>query len=207
MYKIFINETPLILTNTEGVTADMRGDSKALITQYLGRVKFLHNYIDLLEKSKQYSQVVIFSDDLDKLWADFQGIYKHIEAAGGVVYNQKNEVLFIFRRDFWDLPKGKIDKGETPEIAAIREIQEETGLNIVTFRSKKAYNTYHTYIHKEKRVLKKTYWYACETPELELVPQTTEDIEKAVWIDLKSFLMEKPIIYGSILDVLRVVAQ
>jgi 8-oxo-dGTP pyrophosphatase MutT (NUDIX family) len=207
MYKIFINETPLILTNTEGVTAEMRSDAKALITQYLGRVKFLHNYIDLLEKSKQYNQVIIFSDDLDKLWADFQVIYKHIEAAGGVVYNQKNEVLFIFRRDFWDLPKGKIDKGETPEIAAIREIQEETGLNIVTFRSKKAYNTYHTYIHKEKRVLKKTYWYACETPEMELVPQTTEDIEKAVWIDLKSFLMEKPIIYGSILDVLSVVAQ
>jgi 8-oxo-dGTP pyrophosphatase MutT (NUDIX family) len=207
MYKIFINETPLTLTNTEGVTSDMRNDAKALITKYLGKKKFLHNYIDLLEKSKQYSQVVIFSDDLDKLWADFQSIFKQIEAAGGVVYNTSNQILFIFRRGFWDLPKGKIDKGETPEVAAIREIQEETGLKIVTFRDKKAYNTYHTYTHKEKRVLKKTYWYACETPELDLVPQTTEDIEKAVWIDLENFLMEKPIIYGSILDILSVVAQ
>jgi 8-oxo-dGTP pyrophosphatase MutT (NUDIX family) len=206
MYKIFINETPLILTNTEGVTPKIRSDTKALITHYLGKKKFLHNYIDLLEKSKQYSQVVIFSEDLDKLWADFQSIYKQIEAAGGVVYNQENEVLLIFRRDFWDLPKGKIDEGETPEVAAIREIQEETGLNIVTFRNKNAYNTYHTYIHKEKRILKKTYWYTFDTPETNLSPQTSEDIEKAVWVDLKSFLMEKPIIYGSILDVLKVVA-
>ena len=207
MFKIFINETPLILTNTEGVTPEMRSDSKALITKYLGRIKFLHNYIDLLEKSKQYSQVVIFSDDLDKLWADFQGIYKHIEAAGGVVYNQKEEVLFIFRRDFWDLPKGKIDKGETPEVAAIREIQEETGLNIVTFRHKKAYNTYHTYIHKEKRVLKKTHWFKMTTAEEKLTPQYSEDIEQAEWHDLTKFLQVKRTIYPSILDVLAAVTK
>jgi hypothetical protein len=115
MYKVFINETPLILTNTEGVTPEMRSDAKALITKYLGRVKFLHNYIDLLEKSKQYSQVIIFSDDLDKLWADFQGIYKHIEAAGGVVYNQKNEVLFIFRRDFGTCRRAKLTKEKRPK--------------------------------------------------------------------------------------------
>ena len=207
MYKVFINETPLIFTNTEGVTPEMKNDAKALITKYLGKVKFLHNYIDLLEKSKQYSQVVIFYDDVEKLWHDFQSTFKLIEAAGGIVYNASDEVLVIFRRDFWDLPKGKIDKGETPEQAAIREIQEETGLNEVTFRNRNAFNTYHTYTQKGKRILKKTYWFTMNTSETKLSPQTSEDIEQAQWVNLNDFLSSKPVIYNSILDVLHTLAQ
>ena len=99
MYKIYINETPLILTNTEGVLPEWKADSNSLIAKYLGKVKFLHNYIDLLEKNQKYNRVVLYSDDVEKLWADFKGIYKIIEAAGGVVYNEKGGVLVIFRRD------------------------------------------------------------------------------------------------------------
>ena len=120
MYKVFINETPLIFTNTEGVLPEWKNDDNVLTTKYLGKKKFLHNYIDLLEKSNKYHQVVIFSDDLKALWSDFSSIFKVIEAAGGVVFNEKEEVLVIFRREFWDLPKGKIDKGESPEEAAVR---------------------------------------------------------------------------------------
>lgn len=201
IYKIFINETPLFLTNTEGVLEEWRCDSKTLVSNYLGRKKFLYPIIDSLEKTKKYNRVVVYSNDIAALWHDFQEIYKIIGAAGGVVKNDKNEVLMIFRLGVWDLPKGKIDKGETPEIAAVREIQEETGLNEVELGDFLCH-TYHTYTMKEKRILKKTWWYKMSTPEMTLIPQTSEDIEEATWVELTSFLNTKPTIYGSILDVL-----
>ena len=206
IYKIFINETPLFLTNTEGVLQEWKDDDKTLVSNYLGKKKFLHPIVDLLEKSKKYNRIVVHGSDLDKLWHDFQDIYKIIGAAGGVVKNDKNEVLMIFRRDNWDLPKGKIDDGESPEQAAVREIQEETGLNEVILGDFLCH-TYHTYEMKGKRILKKTWWYTMSTPELTLTPQTTEDIEKAVWVELTSFLNTKPTIYGSILDVLGCVTK
>ncbi len=206
IYKIFINETPLFLTNTEGVPDAWKNDDKTLISNYLGKKKFLHPIIDLLEKSKKYNRVVVCSNDLDQLWADFQAIYKIIGAAGGVVKNEKNDVLMIFRRDSWDLPKGKIDDGESPEEAAVREIQEETGLNDVKLGELICY-TYHTYNMKGKRILKKTWWYAMSTFETALTPQTSEDIEQAIWVELTTFLNTKPTIYGSILDVLGFVTK
>lgn len=206
IYKIFINETPLFLTNTEGVLDAWKNDDKTLISNYLGKKKFLHPIIDLLEKSKKYNRVVVCSNDLDQLWSDFQAIYKIIEAAGGVVKNEKNEVLMIFRRDSWDLPKGKIDDGESPEAAAVREIQEETGLNDVKLGKLICY-TYHTYNMKGKRILKKTWWYTMSTRETALTPQTSEDIEQAIWVELTTFLHAKPTIYGSILDVLSGVTK
>ena len=206
IYKIFINETPLFLTNTEGVLDAWKNDDKTLISNYLGKKKFLHPIIDLLEKSKKYNRVVVCSNDLEKLWHDFQSIYKIIEAAGAVVRNEKNQVLMIFRRNSWDLPKGKIDDGESPEQAAVREIQEETGLNDVKLSELIGY-TYHTYDMKGKRILKKTWWYAMSTPETSLTPQTSEDIEEAIWVELTIFLDAKPTIYGGILDILSVVTK
>ena len=206
IYKIFINETPLFLTNTEGVLDAWKNDDKTLIYNYLGKKKFLHPIIDLLEKSKKYNRVVVYGNDLEKLWHDFQSIYKIIGAAGGVVKNEQNEVLMIFRRGSWDLPKGKIDDGESPEQAAVREIQEETGLNDVKLGELIGY-TYHTYDMKGKRILKKTWWYAMSTIETALTPQTSEDIEKAIWVELTTFLDAKPTIYGSILDVLGFVTK
>ncbi len=202
MYKIYINETPLILTNTEGVVPEWKNDPTTLTVKYLGKVKFLHHYIDMLEKNPKYKRVVLHNADVEKLWADFQSIYKIIEAAGGAVFNEKNELLVIFRRNFWDLPKGKIDKGETPEQAAVREVQEETGLETVHLGNP-IVDTYHTYPLKNKRILKKTYWYAMKTAETKLTPQYSEDIERAEWVKLAEFLADTPTIYGSILDVLK----
>ena len=206
IYKIFINETPLFLTNTEGVLEEWKNDSKTLVSNYLGKMKFLYPIIDLLEKSNKFDRVVITSNDLDLLWHDFQNIYKIIGAAGGVVKNTENEVLMIFRRNSWDLPKGKIEDEELPEEAAVREIQEETGLNEVELGDFLCF-TYHTYMMKEKRILKKTWWYEMKTPEMTLVPQTSEDIEQAIWVELHSFLNTNPTIYGSILDVLSCVTK
>jgi 8-oxo-dGTP pyrophosphatase MutT (NUDIX family) len=203
MYKVFINNKPLILTD---LSFQQEAREKILVTKYPGKQKFLYSFIDALEKSPHYDGIVLMAADVEKLWADFQGIYKIIEAAGGVVYNEKAEVLVIYRLKTWDLPKGKIDKGETPEVAAVREIQEETGLNVVELGDFIC-PTYHTYTHKEKRVLKKTHWYKMTTKEEKLTPQLSEDIERAEWVNLMDFLQSKPTIYEAILDVLTAVTK
>lgn len=108
---------------------------------------------------------------------------KKIVAAGGLVINSKGELLLIFRKKKWDLPKGKCEDGESIEECAIREVQEETGLqniNIINFVGK----TYHEYYEKwiSEHVIKETWWFAMNVTENnKLIPQTEEDIEEVIW--------------------------
>ena len=105
-----------------------------------------------------------------------------IKAAGGVVYNQKKELLMIFRNGKWDLPKGKLERGESIEECAIREVQEECGVNNLQIISKIS-DTYHTYELNGKMVLKHTIWFRMTTNfEGELSPQTKEGITKVEWV-------------------------
>jgi 8-oxo-dGTP pyrophosphatase MutT (NUDIX family) len=99
-----------------------------------------------------------------------------VDAAGGLVFNEKNELLMIFRRGFWDLPKGKVDEGETIEACAKREVQEETGLQRINIESFLT-TTYHTYLLKGKTIIKPSHWFKMKHSGAEtLVPQTEEDI-------------------------------
>ena len=110
---------------------------------------------------------------------------KTIIAAGGLVYNEKDELLMIFRRGKWDLPKGKLDEGETIEDCAVREVIEETGLTTV-IRGDLIGITYHQYFDKwiNEEVIKETHWYRMEAPgDQKLTPQTEEDIEIIKWVD------------------------
>jgi len=203
MYKIYINGTPLFLTSTkEFQNLKLEGES-FIKMKYVGKKKFLHNYIDLLEKNSSFDAVVLHTSDLEKLWEHFHSIYKIIEAAGGIVKNEKNEVLMIHRLGFRDLPKGKIEKGESKEEAAIREVQEETGVQNVDLQEL-IHTTYHTYLNKKgKRILKVSYWYTMQTTDVELTPQGEEGIELAEFHDLDLFFSEPRKIYGNILDILE----
>jgi 8-oxo-dGTP pyrophosphatase MutT (NUDIX family) len=201
MYKIFINNTPLYLMESKAVSSDWKNQSKSIVMPYIDR-KSLFWYIDKLEKNSDMNYILLHTKDLDKLWADFKSIYKIIPAAGGVVENAEGNILLIFRRDFWDLPKGKIDKGETQEHAAVREVQEETGIQQLDLLNP-IQTTYHTYTQKEKRILKETFWYRMKTQESTLIPQTEEDIEQAIWVDLKTFITPELPIYKNILEVLK----
>lgn len=202
MYKIFINERPLILMDAVEATDHFPGSEKKLIGRYSGKSKNILNYVDMMEKTRRYNEVILYAVDYDELVKDFHTVFKTIEAAGGVVYNAKGEALLIYRRDFWDLPKGKIDPGETPQEAAVREVQEETGIQNIELGDfiQLSYHTYRT--KKDKRILKKTYWYKMTTTNMDLVPQTEEDIEQAVWENPKAFLAKNPKVYNTIREVI-----
>jgi 8-oxo-dGTP pyrophosphatase MutT (NUDIX family) len=204
MYKIYINGTPLFLTSTQDFKELQLKGENFIKARYVGKKKVLHNYIDLLEKNTAFDAVVLHFNDVKRLWKDFKAIYKIMKAAGGVVENEKNEVLMIYRRDHWDLPKGKIEKKESKEDAAVREVMEETGLQNVDLQDF-IHTSYHTYIdRKDRRVLKVTYWFTMKTTDTQLIPQAEEDIEEAVFVDLKNFFSESKPIYGNILDTIEV---
>ena len=114
---------------------------------------------------------------------------KTIIAAGGLVFNEQNELLMIFRRGKWDLPKGKLDAGETVEACAVREVQEETGLITVELENLIG-KTYHEYFDKwvSENVVKESWWYKMKSSVNEkLIPQVEEDIELIEWVDKKNF--------------------
>ncbi|KAF0239617.1 MAG: NUDIX domain-containing protein [Sediminibacterium sp.] len=109
---------------------------------------------------------------------------KRIIAAGGLVFNEQEELLMIFRRGFWDLPKGKLDKGETIEQCAIREVEEETGIRNITvirFISITLHEYFDTYL--DENVIKESHWFHMTVKGHQiLVPQTEEDISIIKWV-------------------------
>ena len=200
MYKIYINETPLILVETSKFEPNL-GNGQNLAVRYVGKSKQLLQVVDMLEKTQRFESVTIHAPDLKKLWKDFKTLFKKIKAAGGVVFNEKKEILVMFRRGFWDLPKGKIDKGETKKQAAVREVEEETGITNIKL-GKKICRTLHTYQLKEKRILKYSYWYKMTAPKTKLIPQTEEDIEKCEWMEKGDFIENCQPVYQKIIEVL-----
>lgn|SRR5690554_210229 len=170
MYKVFYNEKPLILTEKPLLT------SKSL--QFVTVSQFAEA-LDLL-RSISVNEVNIYHHNLEKLWTEFQSYFAYLEAAGGLVVNQKNEILFIHRLGKWDLPKGKVEEGETTEIAAVREVEEECGISEVKLKDFIT-KTYHIYF-QENLKLKATYWYRMSYDgNEELIPQEDEGIGRAEW--------------------------
>lgn len=170
MYKVFYNEKALILSEKPVV--------KSKILSFNNEGQF-EEALALLRNSS-ISQVNIYHHNLERLWFKFKNYFAYLEAAGGLVQNQNNEILFIHRLDKWDLPKGKVEKGETTEIAAVREVEEECGISNLNLNSFITI-TYHIYF-QENLKLKATYWYEMfYDGNQKLVPQTEEGIGIAEW--------------------------
>lgn len=153
-------------------------------------------------KKEEFHAGVLWHTDLTNLQKLFFKHFSVIEAAGGIVQNTKKELLFIFRLGKWDLPKGKMEKGEKPDECALREVEEETGVTNLKLK-KKIGETYHTYDEYGKHILKITHWYyfTCGNTQ-QLTPQTEENITAAKWISTKNIKEPVANTYPSIKDIL-----
>ena len=177
MYTIFIKNKPFVLIKNQ---EDINPEAGNFFLRHDSEETLLHT-VDAFEKNEVIQKLYVLDPNLDLLWNTFMSTHKTIEAAGGLVKNSKGEMLFIFRNGKWDLPKGKIEKGETPKEAAAREVMEECGLKDVTI-VKELQTTYHTYKSDNGRVLKKNYWFEMRSDSAEPVPQTSEGITAVKWI-------------------------
>jgi 8-oxo-dGTP pyrophosphatase MutT (NUDIX family) len=143
------------------------------------------------------------SKSIEKGFDKFKKAFKLIYAAGGLIENDNN-FLFIFRLNKWDLPKGKLEMGESPDEAAIRECEEECGITQLSICNELP-STFHIYKYKGKFALKKTFWFSMTTTHKGiLVPQIEEKIEKVEWLDKKQIseiVLNNT--YPAILDVLN----
>jgi 8-oxo-dGTP pyrophosphatase MutT (NUDIX family) len=136
-------------------------------------------------------------------WESFCADYILIEAAGGLVYNSKNQLLMIFRNEKWDLPKGKLEVGENIKECAIREVEEECGISGLSI-SKPLQDTYHVYELNKQKILKRTYWFEMKTTfKGKLIPQTEEGITKVVWVDKQDIAEKLKNSFGNINELLK----
>ncbi len=172
MYKVFVNDAPLVLTNKLSETVN--GEYFPL------NGTAIKNAIDALMK-KKLQAAYIYHPNHEEILKKFTKKIPLEVAAGGVVTNKQGKVLFIYRNDKWDLPKGRLDKGETIEECALREVEEETGvqgLKIENFLK----TTYHVFKKSGTYKLKEVHWYAMKTSyKGKLVGQKSEKIEKVKW--------------------------
>ncbi|MCF8230819.1 MAG: NUDIX domain-containing protein [Bacteroidales bacterium] len=182
MYKVFFHEKTLLLAGSHTVISPEEGD---LVANPEAQPQLKNIVFDFLT-SKSHNRAIFYHPNPARLMELFSGLFTPVSAAGGIVRDKEENVLFIFRNGLWDLPKGKVDEGEKADEAAIREVKEETGLvNVAIQQLIKP--TFHIYYRNATYNLKTTYWYEMEAPAVQkLKPQTEEGIEKIVWVNKRN---------------------
>jgi 8-oxo-dGTP pyrophosphatase MutT (NUDIX family) len=203
MYKIYINENCLVISAPD--KSQLSGCQNVMTIPYFSGKKSILNYIDKLEKAVGPMTIVLETKNPDQLFSDYRSLYKEIRAAGGICMNQSQEILFIERLGKWDLPKGKVDKGEKKKAAAIREVHEETGQSCQIIS--KLGNTWHTYFDQQNhRILKRTTWYLMDLLDqnLEVKIQKEENITGFKWMSATDFLQSGLLTYQSITEIIEI---
>ncbi len=176
MYKVFVKDIPIILSTEKSI-----GDHYTTIPLKKARFKRLLRKID----NGELLYVNLYHKNAEKLERFLRKKIKVVEAAGGLVYNSKKEILFIRRNKKWDLPKGKIENGESHQEAALREVMEETGIKNLEVRDF-IRTTYHVFTRNGKFRLKITYWYEMFSDyDGPLIPEASEGIKKVRWKDFE----------------------
>lgn len=200
--KIYFNDKPLFLCDAidDEVEPYIHHDDAVFIDEL--DTHTIKSMIHEMQQEKIHAGV-FYHPDLAELKKAFFKKFTLIEAGGGLVENEKGEVLLIFRRGKWDLPKGKLDPGETIEECALREVREETGLNELTITAPLLV-TYHTYHQGARFILKPSHWFCMKAGGgQQLVPQTEEDIQEIRWVGRESMQPYLDESFPSIVDVLK----
>jgi len=200
--KIYFNDKPLFLCDelSDEINLYAHHDDTIFIDEFSSAA--VNSMIHEMRREKVLAGIFYHNklEDLKKaIWKKFQ----MIQAGGGLVQNGAGDLLFIFRRNKWDLPKGKLDRGETLEHCALREVKEETGLNQVKL-GKLLLITRHAYDENGKHLLKETSWYAMTvSKEQGLIPQVEEQITEIRWAGKTEMLKMIKNTYPLITDVIR----
>lgn len=201
MYKVFIDNKPIIFAEKQKKYSEYT-DVVVVRLEDPRRMDLVKCRIEL---PNDILLLVIVRDPETAIRSVFEE-YDFVEAAGGIV-KRKNKYLFIERYSLWDIPKGKMEKGEEPEETAIREIEEECGIVGPVIR-KPIGITFHTYEFKGTPTLKKNWWYALDYDgPKDVVPQTGESITQAVWLSRKEWKMVRENTYASIAEVLEMAGK
>ncbi|MCF8361889.1 MAG: NUDIX domain-containing protein [Prolixibacteraceae bacterium] len=223
MYKVFLNERVVFIGGGNNKTLFNNQPKNTYSEHYVGH----DGYIDMDEfdsvsevqtvtdfasvwqsfvANEYWKKIFLYSDTTDKLFSILFSFFIRLDAAGGVVLDKNNRLLCIKRFGKWDLPKGKVEKGESFRLAAMREVKEETGIDAIA-NEKPHIITHHVYqspYHNNEWVLKPTYWYRMKCINSEnLVPQSEESITDVKWFgeELKDEVIQNT--YKSLIDVIQ----
>jgi hypothetical protein len=201
MYKVFFNDRVIFLDDT---LPDMSKVGRDYVCAF-------ENITDLRPQLKQFLEpnrrgnLYIFHDDKEALFRTFRQCFNNLDAAGGLVTNERGEILLIERRGRWDLPKGKSEPGESPEQTALREVEEECGISGLILQ-RFLMKTYHIYLLNNDLMLKKTDWFEMKYKgESKPRPLAKEDISQTRWI--KRVMLKEVFsnTYPSVMDVIKMI--
>ena len=196
MYKVFIQNKPLFFISPE----EMQNVEGVFLREGLA-LSDKQQINNLLKFTNRFTPIYILCENPAETMELYFQDYVKIEAAGGIV-QRKSKYLFIKRNGFWDLPKGKMEKNESPRECAIREIEEECGIEKLSI-DKDLLITYHTYDYQGLPTLKKTYWFTLNyLGPKKGKPQIEEGITKISWKKLDKFDGVRKNTFQSIIDVL-----
>jgi len=200
--KIYFDDRPLFLCDkiTEELEPYVHHDNAVFIDELSPPA--VNAMIHEMQQEKVHAGIFLHGD-LEKLKHAFWKKFLIVQAGGGLVKNEMNETLFMFRRQKWDLPKGKLDPGETIEECALREVTEETGLSGVELKEF-LLTTYHTYNENGKHILKESHWYnMVSNSKQKLIPQAEEDIQEVKWVKQEQLGEVLSNTYPSVIDVIE----
>ncbi|MDX9882405.1 MAG: NUDIX domain-containing protein [Prolixibacteraceae bacterium] len=188
MYKVFFNGSSLALC-TEFENSSKNNKYQIIDNEY--NIDF-YSLIINLERKKEPENIVLVCPNPEELWNKFRKHFIEITAAGGIVTDRYGHILVIRRLGCWDLPKGKVEKGETTEEAAIREVEEECSISGLQISDKlgSMFHMYRSPFHPptDNFVLKETFWFEMEYQGNEKPqPQYSENIEEVCWMDRNEF--------------------
>lgn len=198
-YKIYFNEGALIITDSPNAL-------KGIPNLYYIGDDDLHTSFKILTSSESTGKAMTFgliAYDPVETFKEFSDNYTLIQAAGGLVFNKENQLLTIKRNGLWDLPKGKIEKHEDQRAAALREVMEETGINMINI-SDKIGESYHAYFEEDVILLKETHWYTMNSSgKANLKPQIEEGISEVKFEHLDWFKSPDFQSYNSVRDIVK----